>query len=139
MSDASDPREWRLIYDVVCPRCGARAWAEMIPRGIAGTYREATARLAARRIGCERCGAFQEVPIDKGFQYTLWFRGIFGGRPLWARNEGHLDLLIEWLEGDMNPHRLSLGERTTLECLPQWMLRRRREVALRLRAMKRRG
>lgn len=128
-----------ILFDVVCPRCGGRAWAEMIPRGIAGTYREATARMAARRIGCDRCGAFQEVPAARGFDYTLWFRGIFGGRPFWARNEAHLDLLVAFLEGDVHDTRLGLGARTAVEVLPQWMLRRRRDVAARLRRMKARG
>lgn len=128
-----------ILYDVVCPRCGGRAWAEMTPSGFGGSYREATARMAARRIGCDRCGAFQEVPVYRRFDFTLWFRGIFSGRTLWARNEAHLDLLIAFLEGDVSDKRLGLGDRVVVEVLPRWMLRRRRDVAARLRRMKTRG
>ena len=128
----------RLIFDVECPACRGRAWAEMIPDGIAGTYREATLRMGARRIGCDRCGLLRELPPGRRGEFVLWFRGDLRGHPLWARNEAHLDFLIAWLAGDRSVDGLDLGQRSDVERLPQWMIRHGDEVVRRLRQLKQR-
>lgn len=125
-----------LRFDVECPACGGRAWAEMIASGVAGTYREVTMRLGARRIGCDRCGHFCELPPQRSGEYRLWFRDQFRGHELWARSESHLDFLIAWLGGDRSVAGLSLGQRTDVERLPQWMIRHGDEVVRRLRRLK---
>lgn len=128
-----------VIYDVVCPGCGRRAWARMVAGRLAGTYREPRRRNVARRIGCDHCGRSQEVSPARGEDYRLWFRVDFQGHTLWANNEVHLDFLIAWLEGDLDPKRLEFPDRALVEALPRWMLQARRAVAERLRRLKARG
>lgn len=128
-----------VIYDVVCPGCGRRAWARMVPGRLAGTYREACRRMEARRIGCDHCGRARDVPAGRGEDYRLWFRADHKGHMIWATNEVHLDFLIAWLEGDLDPTRLGVGDRALVEVLPRWMLQARAAVAARLRRLRARG
>lgn len=127
-----------MNYAIECPRCGGRGWAEMVADGIAGTYREATVRMGARRMGCDGCGFFREVPAGERGEFLLWYRTEHRGRVLWARHEGHLDFLIEWLSGDMKQGGLGVATRAYVECLPKWMLVDREDVVARLRQLKRR-
>lgn len=128
-----------MSYAIECPRCGRRGWAEMAADGVAGTYREPTLRMGARRIGCDGCGFFREVPPGQGGDYRLWYRASHRGHTLWARSDGHLEFLIAWLSGDMNQSRLAWVDRVFVECLPKWMLVDRAAVVAKLRQMQRRG
>jgi len=109
-------------YSVKCPKCSAKATAQMHPMGIRGTYREALTKLGARRIVCEACGFCREVPPGKSESYELWYAAYFKGRRLWARNSRHLAFLISWLSGNRSKAGLSIGDRAMAEAFPKWMI-----------------
>jgi len=109
-------------YSVKCPKCSAKATAQMHPMGIRGTYREALTKLGARRIVCEACGFCREVPPGKSESYELWYATYFKGRRLWARNSRHLAFLISWLSGNRSKAGLSIGNRAMVEAFPKWMI-----------------
>lgn len=111
----------------------------MVADGIAGTYREATVRMGASKIGCDACGFFRELPAGGRDEFRLWYRTDHRGHALWARNDAHLEFLIEWLSGDMRQGGLGVADRAYVEALPAWMLTDRHAVVARLRQLKQRG
>ena len=81
-----------LVYSIKCPKCSAKAVAHMHPTGKTGSYREVFIKMGVKRVVCEACGLFREVPPDESDDYELWYATDFRGHRLWARNRSHLGL-----------------------------------------------
>ena len=111
-----------LIYSVRCPKCSAKAAAQMHPGGRTGTYREVFIKMGARRIVCKACGFCREVPADESNDYELWYAADFKGQRLWARNRRHLTFLISWVSGDRSKAAAGIADRALVEAFPKWMI-----------------
>jgi hypothetical protein len=111
-----------MRYAIKCPKCSAKAVAEMQPAGIKGTYREPTVKLGVRRLVCESCGLSKDVSARDSERFELWYATQFRGHRLWAVNHEQLSFLIGWLSGIGRKADLKLGERALVEALPKWML-----------------
>jgi hypothetical protein len=108
-----------VIYIINCPKCSARAVAHMHPSGKTGSYREVFIKMGVRRIVCEACGFFREVPLGESDDYELWYATDFKGHRLWARNRRHLALLTSWISGNRSR---TAADRSSVEAFPKWMI-----------------
>lgn len=108
-----------VTYTVKCQKCSGRAVAYMHPSGKRGSYREVFIKLGVRRIVCEACGLFREVPSEKCDEYELWYATYYKGHRLWAKNRRHLAFLTSWISGN---RARSVADRTLVEDLPRWMI-----------------
>ena len=108
-----------VIYAIKCPKCSARAVAHMHPSGTRGSYREVFIKMGARRIVCEACGFFREVPPEGSDDYELWYATDFKGQRLWARNRRHLAFLTSWISGNRSR---AAADRSAVEDFPKWMI-----------------
>ncbi len=91
----------------------------MRPNGTTGSYREVFVKMGARRIVCEACGFFRDVPINESNDFELWYATDFKGHRLWARNRRHLVFLTSWISGN----RLrNAADRSAVEDFPKWMI-----------------
>lgn len=108
-----------LTYIIKCPKCSARAVAHMYPTGKTGSYREVFIKMGARRIVCEACGFFRDVPPDESDDYELWYVTDFKGHRLWASNRRHLAFLASWISGSRSR---SAADRSAVEAFPKWMI-----------------
>lgn len=106
-------------YTIKCPKCSGRAVAHMHPNGKRGSYREVFIKMGARRIVCDVCGFFRDVPPEESDDYELWYAAYFRGHRLWARNRRHLAFLISWISGNRSR---SAAERSSVEDFPKWMI-----------------
>jgi hypothetical protein len=107
------------IYIIKCPKCSARAVAHMQPSGKRGSYREVFIKMGARRIVCEACGFFKEVPLQESDDYELWYAANFKGHRLWARNRRHLAFLTSWISGNRSR---AAADRSAVEDFPKWII-----------------
>lgn len=125
-----------MRYDVKCPTCGSRASALMVGRGVRGTYRELLERMVAKSMSCLSCGSAWSEDGPAGLEIELWFKYSVDGHLVWANNETHLELLINWLSGALDRHELDPGDRAVVEALPKWRISggTRIRVVRRLRA-----
>ena len=83
--------------DVVCPRCGRRAF--VVPEPVEGVLMI----FWPRRLACGGCGHSARTagrsaswggPVDPFFRLPLWLTTrCCGGRTLWAFHSAHLDLI----------------------------------------------
>ena len=110
------------ICSIKCPKCSAKAVAQMHPAGRTGTYRELFIKMGARRIVCEACGFCRDVPADESDDYELWYAADFKGQRLWARNRRHLTFLISWVSGNRSKAALGIADRALVEAFPKWMI-----------------
>lgn len=119
-------------YDVKCPRCGARATAEMRSEGNVGTYREVFVNFVARRIVCMHCA--YNVTSDSAIPFELWYKVDVRGQVAWARNRAHADFLVAYLAGKIPSREVDAA---AVETLPGWLLesKNRKLVVERLRDM----
>jgi hypothetical protein len=108
-----------LVYSIKCPKCAAKAVAHMHPNGKTGSYREVFIKMGVRRIVCEVCGFFREVPPDESDDYELWYATHFKGHRLWARNRSHLAFLASWISGNRSR---AAAARSAVEAFPKWMI-----------------
>ena len=108
-----------IIYIIKCPKCSARAVAHMHPNGKTGSYREVFIKMGMRRIVCEACGFFREVPPEESDDYELWYATDFRGQRLWARNRRHLAFLTSWISGNRSR---AAADRSSVEAFPKWMI-----------------
>jgi hypothetical protein len=97
------------VYSIKCPKCSAKAVAHMHPNGKTGSYREVFIKMGVRRIVCETCGFFREVPPEESDDYELWYATYFRGHRLWARNRSHLTFLTSWISGSRHSLFLASG------------------------------
>ncbi|MEU8232199.1 hypothetical protein AB0C12_21655 [Actinoplanes sp. NPDC048967] len=116
-----------IDVDVVCPRCGGRAFviAEPVDGVLALSW--------PRRFVCPGCGrsAFWEParrwscwggPTDPFFGLPLWLRTTCcGGRTLWAFNRAHLELLEGHLAAGLRERGTAGQGLTLLARLPAWL------------------
>jgi hypothetical protein len=108
-----------VTYNVKCPNCSGKAVAHMRPSGRRGTYREVFIKMGMRRIVCEACGFFREVPPEECDDYELWYATYFKGYRLWARNRRHLAFLTSWVSGN---RARNAADRCSVEDFPKWMI-----------------
>jgi hypothetical protein len=108
-----------VIYNIKCPQCSGRAIAHMLRNGTRSTYREIFFKMSVRRVVCETCGFFRDVPLDESDNYELWYSASFRGHRLWARNRRHLVFLISWISGN---RERKAAERSSVEHFPRWMI-----------------
>ena len=120
-----------LIFAVKCPRCASKAEGITKPSGTKGTYREVYVDFRIDRILCAHCGLAKSASTSP-LPYELWYRSNFRGHTLWARNEDHVDSLIEHLT-----HGRSLTG-TSYEALRRWMVTNRSKVVEALRKLRER-
>jgi hypothetical protein len=108
-----------VVYSIKCPKCLGRATAHMHPNGTRGSYREVFTKMSAKRIVCESCRFFRDVPPDESDDYELWYATYFRGHRLWARNRKHLAFLTCWISGNRSR---SAADRSSVEDFPKWMI-----------------
>ncbi len=91
-------------------------------------------RLVARRLDCTECGLARQSKAPEGIDFEYWFQLTFRQHHVWARNLDHLDLLVRWLSGAIDPKTMDSGAREYVEALPEWMIEanNRPEIAQRL-------
>ena len=100
--------------------------------GMNGSYREPICGVGVERILCSNCALARDVKAGDENKYELWFKTIFKGHSLWANNEQHIDLLIDWLSGNM----ARKDSDSYLEILPQWMITNKDKVVEKLKQLK---
>src|ERR1043166_5171114 len=108
-----------ITYIIKCPKCSARATAYMHPCGKTASYREVFIKMGAKRLVCEACGFFREVPPEESDDYELWYVTDFKGHRLWARNRRHLAFLSCWISGNRSR---AAADRSAVEDFPKWMI-----------------
>ena len=121
-----------ITYTIVCPKCCAKANGYTKGHKAKGTYREATFEPTVNKIDCPGCGFSKENNESKPLEYELWYKTNFRSHVLWARNEEHLTLLIDWLSGNMNKPESD----SYLETLPNWMITNKNKVAGKLKKLR---
>ena len=108
-----------VIYSIKCPKCLGRAAAHMHPNGTRGSYRQVFIKMSAKRIVCESCGFFRDVPAEECDDYELWYATYFRGHRLWAGNRRHLEFLTSWISGTRSR---GAADRSSVEDFPKWMI-----------------
>jgi hypothetical protein len=108
-----------VTYIIKRPKCSGRAVAHMRPNGQTSSYREIFIKIGVRRIVCEACGFFREVPPEESDDYELWYTTDFKGNRLWARNRRHLVFLTSWISGNRSR---AAADRSAVEHFPRWMI-----------------
>ena len=110
---------------VVCPRCGARAFVRL------------GGDPPLRRLACPACGYLRDHgntaelwggPVDPWFRQELWLREPFGAHVVWAYNGDHARLLRAFVEATHRERGATpvepAGSRATgmsmVERLPAW-------------------
>ena len=123
-------------YDVVCPKCAAKAVAKTAPLGKKGTYRECLVKYVVTRILCPACGFNREMPSQQGQNdedYTFWYACEFKGHRLWAVNLSHVQFLIAVVSGEVSEKALPLYHQSVIEAWPTWLkLAKNRDEVLRI-------
>lgn len=92
-----DPYETPLTIAVVCDGCTNYARIE----GIGSEYRNVT-RMLAPTFSCSVC-SWKPDEHDTPEQWRAYFAGRLGGTLVFAVNEEHMDVLVQFLE--TNPRR----------------------------------
>ena len=118
-----------MIYTLRCPRCAGKATGIMKESGTRGSYREVYIAFRLARLVCDHCKLVRE-PAPGSDAYELYYKTNFRGHTLWARDERHIDALIEFLEST----RSATG--TSFEALPKWMITDRAKVVAALRKLR---
>jgi hypothetical protein len=87
----------RLTICVTCPNCAN--YARIVGDG--GEYRNITKMLAPHLV-CSVC-SWAPAAHDTPDQWRAYYAGRLGGTLIWAMNEEHMDVLVDFLE--TNPRR----------------------------------
>ncbi|EHR8837695.1 hypothetical protein ABJ851_002898 [Shigella flexneri] len=123
-------------YDLVCPKCAAKASGKTTPCGTKGTYRWSLMRLVISQITCTHCGFNCLLKPKQSHQpdaWTFWYVCGFKGRRIWAVNYHHLQFMIAVLSGDITPSDMSLYQLAYYETWPEMLkLKKNRQELLRL-------
>ena len=108
-----------IIYIIKCPKCSARAVAHMRRTGKRGSFREVFVKFGVKRVVCDTCGFFKDVPVEEADDYELWYATAFKGHRLWARNRRHLAFLTSWISGKRSR---TAADRYEVDAFPKWMI-----------------
>ncbi len=121
--------EFLCAYDVVCPKCRAKAHVRVIGNGVIPLF-------APRRLSCCTCGyrtewrgntvssRFSEAPVDWYFGAPFWYRRRCCGHELWVANREHLGFLRSYVGAKIRSHvrvERRWSNRSLSGRLPRWM------------------
>ncbi|EHJ4094387.1 hypothetical protein JYG55_06515 [Escherichia fergusonii] len=123
-------------YDVVCPKCAAKATGKTIVNGTKGTYRRPLIKFAISQITCMHCGFNRQLTPMQSRQpdaWTFWYVCGFKGQRIWAINYHHLQFMITVLAGEITESNMSLYQLALYEAWPDTLkLKKNRQELLRL-------